>query len=103
MVSFGRIHFTIQKEDFVLTAFQDLENPRGKLFIPFTDLTNGKETYGGGRYLDIIIPETDSFILDFNLAYNPYCAYNHTYSCPIPPEENFINNQVKAGEKKLQP
>lgn len=67
------------------------------LFLPFTDLTNGSETYGGGRYIDLQIPDANVIIIDFNKAYNPYCAYSHSYSCPIPPTENFINHKITAG------
>ena len=71
------------------------------LFLSFKDLTNGKETYGAGRYLDIEEPTQETFVLlDFNKAYNPYCAYNDNYSCPFPPEENYLNVTIKAGEKK---
>ena len=101
MIPFGEIRFTISEQNYVLTTFQDLGNPKGKLFIPFTDLTNGTDTYGGGRYLDIEIPQSDSFLLDFNRAYNPYCVYNHSFSCPIPPESNFINVRITAGEKNI--
>ncbi len=73
------------------------------LFLPFGDLTNGLETYGGGRYLDLTIPEGDTLVLDFNLAYNPYCVYNYKYSCPIPPRENFVNAEIKAGVKNYSP
>ena len=69
------------------------------LFVPFTDLTNGKETYGGGRYMDVEIPEGDSIVLDFNKAYNPYCAYSTNYSCPIPPKENDLPISINAGLK----
>ncbi|MDG1428784.1 MAG: DUF1684 domain-containing protein, partial [Crocinitomicaceae bacterium] len=69
------------------------------LFIPFRDKTSRHETYGGGRYLDVQIPDRDMMHLDFNLAYNPYCAYSHRYSCPIPPEENTLNVSILAGEK----
>jgi uncharacterized protein (DUF1684 family) len=69
------------------------------LFIPFNDLTNGKETYGGGRFLDVYENGGKVLIIDFNLAYNPYCAYNHKYSCPVPPESNYLNLKIKAGEK----
>lgn len=70
------------------------------LFIPFTDQTSGYTSYGGGRYLDIRIPENpDRFIIDFNKAYNPYCAYSANYSCPIPPAENYLDFEVKAGVK----
>jgi len=69
------------------------------LFLPFSDLTAGRETYGGGRYLDLEIPEGNKIEIDFNLAYNPYCAYNYRYSCPLPPKENFIDTEIRAGEK----
>jgi uncharacterized protein (DUF1684 family) len=71
------------------------------LFVPFKDMTNGKETYGGGRYLDLETTDiqNDSVILDFNKAYNPYCAYSNGYSCPIPPKENHLAVSIEAGEK----
>lgn len=73
------------------------------LFLPFKDLTNGKETYGGGRYIDIKTPAGNNVILDFNLAYNPNCAYgSERFSCPIPPKENFLPAQIKAGEKSYK-
>ena len=72
------------------------------LFIPFKDLTNGIETYGGGRYIDIKKPAKDSVILNFNLAYNPNCAYgSDRYNCPIPPKENNLRIKIEAGEKKF--
>lgn len=67
------------------------------LFLPFTDLTNGESSYGGGRYIDLKIPESDSITIDFNQSYNPYCAYNSKYSCPIPPKVNYLDTAVKAG------
>ena len=70
------------------------------MFLPFTDAGNGDESYGGGRYIELRIPEKDTIIIDFNKAYNPYCAYNHKYSCPIPPIENNIPIEIKAGVKK---
>jgi uncharacterized protein len=73
---------------------------RGKLFLAFGDATSAKETYGAGRYLDITkTPGATTIILDFNKAYNPYCAYNETYSCPLPPPENLLNVAIRAGEK----
>jgi uncharacterized protein (DUF1684 family) len=73
---------------------------RGKLFLAFADETSGAETYGAGRYLDLKkVPAATSVILDFNLAYNPYCAYNDTYSCPFPPRENVLKTAINAGEK----
>lgn len=69
------------------------------LFLPFKDLTSGKETYGAGRYIDLRIPEAErkTMIVDFNQAYQPYCAYAKGYSCPVPPAENFIDLQITAG------
>jgi uncharacterized protein (DUF1684 family) len=70
------------------------------LFIPFKDFTSGNETYGGGRYMDTPKYETNQRVkLDFNGCYSPYCAYGGGFSCPIPPEENFVNGRVEAGEK----
>ena len=69
------------------------------LFLPFMDLTNGVSSYGGGRFLDLKIPEGESIIIDFKKAYNPYCAYNHRYSCPVPPDANHLNIEIPAGVK----
>ncbi|QSS96947.1 DUF1684 domain-containing protein [Psychroflexus sp. ALD_RP9] len=71
------------------------------LFLPFTDLTNGLETYGGGRYIDLKIPEGNEIIIDFNKAYQPYCAYSYRYSCPVPPAENELNLRIEAGVQNL--
>jgi uncharacterized protein (DUF1684 family) len=71
-----------------------------RLFLAFTDATNGFDTYGGGRYLDLEYePGAKQLMIDFNLAYNPFCAYNDDYSCPIPPKENALDIAIKAGEK----
>lgn len=73
---------------------------RGKLFLAFGDETSARETYGAGRYLDLNkVPGSTTITLDFNKAYNPYCAYNETYSCPLPPTENLLKVAIKAGEK----
>jgi uncharacterized protein (DUF1684 family) len=69
------------------------------LFVPFKDKTSGITSYEGGRYIDIDIPTTDEVVLDFNKAYNPYCAYNSKYSCPIPPAVNSLAIEILAGEK----
>lgn len=103
-VKYGEARFVIGEYSFVLNVYQNIElvkkpGMENHLFIPFTDLTTGESTYGGGRYLDVEIPEGDKLILDFNLAYNPYCAYNGRYSCPVPPPENFIKFLIEAGEK----
>ena len=99
LVKYGVAKFKINNIDCQLTIFRT-ENAR-LFFLPFRDKTSGKQTYGGGRYLDI--PVTDMIgnkvIIDFNLAYHPYCAYNYTYICPVPPKENDLNFEVLAGEK----
>ena len=70
-----------------------------QLFLPFIDKTSGNETYGAGRYLDLDFPVNDEIILDFNKAYNPYCAYTADYSCPFPPKANILDVAIEAGEK----
>jgi uncharacterized protein (DUF1684 family) len=101
---YGELHFELGGKPLVLTVYQNLElikqeKYRDYLFIPFTDETNGHVSYGGGRYLDFRIPATHQVTLDFNQAYNPYCAYGGAYSCPIPPAENALPLAVEAGEK----
>ena len=103
---YGKVKFVHKSKTYSLNVYQNIELVKKPgyekhLFIPFNDLTNGDETYGGGRFLDVYETGADSLIIDFNLAYNPYCAYNHKYSCPIPPEANNLKLKVKAGEKKL--
>ena len=103
---YGNFYFTIKGEKFVLGAFQDMNSIddtlyNKHLFLPFQDLTSSKESYGGGRYIDILIPQSDSIIVDFNLAYNPYCAYHNRWSCVIPPPENFLEVKILAGEKEF--
>jgi uncharacterized protein (DUF1684 family) len=73
---------------------------KASLFVPFLDATTGKETYQGGRYMDLPENASGSYDLDFNLAYNPYCAYGGDFSCPVPPEENRLSVAIRAGEKK---
>jgi len=106
-VKYGELYFSLNGKDFKLNVFQNRElisDPEyyDYLFLPFTDLTNGETTYTGGRYLDLRIPEDDSILLDFNKAYNPYCAYSGEYSCPIPPSENNLKIVVKAGVQNFQ-
>ena len=105
-VKYGEAHFTIDGKGFTLNLYKSTEQNVGSeyvdyLFLPFTDLTSGVSSYGGGRYLDLKIPEGDTIIIDFNKAYNPYCAYNSRYSCPIPPEENDILVRIEAGVKNF--
>ena len=104
---FGVVHFTINGQPESLNIYQSqdlLQNPTYKdyLFLPFTDETNGHETYEGGRYIDLRLEDihNHSVAIDFNKSYNPYCAYvTGRFSCPIPPKENQLNVAVKAGEK----
>ena len=94
--------FVIKGKDCKLVAYQRAKKGHENyLFVPFKDLTSGFDSYGGGRYLDLDVPKgQSSVILDFNYAYNPYCAYTTGWFCPIPPEENFLNVEVRAGLMK---
>lgn len=96
-------------------ATVDLDGPSGAIavtllsnearegfFLPFRDATSGDETYGAGRYLDIDPNSDGTVTIDFNLAYNPYCAYDDAYSCPLPPPENWLTIPIEAGEKKYR-
>jgi uncharacterized protein len=96
----GRLQFTLHGEKLTLNAFveegtQQIE----ELFVPFRDLTAGTETYPAGRYLNLVPTATGIYTIDFNKAYNPYCAYNNAYECPLPPPENRLKVAIKAGEK----
>ena len=102
---FGILSFRLSDQNVELNVYQGLDSTDSKsnyLFLPFLDDTNGFSTYGGGRYMDLTVPKTDSIWLDFNTAYNPYCAYNERYSCPIVPRENYIPLKVKAGVKRFK-
>lgn len=106
-VKYGVIEFSLNGKEIKLDVFQDVglrekKEYKNHLFLPFTDLTSGVVTYGGGRYLDLEIPQQDTITLNFNMAYNPYCVYNPKFSCPIPPEQNFINAEINAGVKDYQ-
>lgn len=98
MLRAGTFRFEIDGESVSLTAYQDLEHPQ-RLFLPFRDATNGKRTYWAGRYLDVPRKDGGAYVLDFNYAYSPYCAYNHAYACPVVPLENFLSVEIRAGEK----
>jgi uncharacterized protein len=96
----GTLKFTLKGQPLTLTAFVDAtENDMRRLFVPFGDLTNGNETYQGGRYLDLERTATGIYDLDFNRAYHPFCLYNAAYECPIPPRENRLTLPVRAGER----
>lgn len=105
-VKYGEIHFEYNNKKYSLEAYARIpknnEKSDNSLFVPFTDLTSGDTTYGGGRYLDYDIPTNGEIILDFNQCYNPYCAYNNNYSCPITPEVNHLEILIEAGVKKFK-
>ena len=105
-IKYGELHFTIDSKELVLTVYKNIDLSKRKgfkdyLFLPFLDETNGIKTYGGGRFLDMKVPKTKEVIVDFNKAYNPYCAYNPEYSCPIVPLENELAVEINAGVKKF--
>jgi uncharacterized protein (DUF1684 family) len=97
-VRYGRLRFNVAGEEVELTLFH---NPHG-FFLPFADSLAGQETYGAGRYLEPEILPDGRLHVDFNLAYNPYCAYNELYSCPITPAENRLKVPIRAGEKAFE-
>jgi uncharacterized protein (DUF1684 family) len=97
----GRIHIQANERPVTLTVFKDVE--RGRYFLPFRDGTSGQESYAGGRYLDPRTKPDGELIVDFNYAYNPYCAYSGGWSCPIPPLENFTKARIEAGEQAFRP
>ncbi|MFS4467296.1 DUF1684 domain-containing protein [Maribacter sp. 2210JD10-5] len=106
-VVFGKAYFQLNGKKFSLEIYQNPElileeEYKDYLFLPFTDNTNGEETYGGGRYLDLTIPDSDTIVLDFNKAYNPYCVYNKKYSCPLVPSVNHLNTKIMAGVKAFK-
>ena len=105
-VKYGVVYFTIDGANFNLNVYKNIalsqqEKYKDHLFLPFSDLTCGNESYIGGKYIDLKIPKGKKLVIDFNTSYNPYCAYNHKYSCPIVPLENDLNIEIKAGVKKF--
>ena len=98
----GEFEFTIDGEECTLQAYKG-DPSEDRLWVPFRDETNGEETYGAGRYIDLEEDhhrtDSDEWILDFNLAYNPTCAYNEAYECPLIPMENWLDCRIEAGEK----
>jgi len=83
-----------------ISAYQSAERDDPNLFLPFRDATSGKESYGAARYIDLKVEHNDEYAVDFNYAYNPYCAYSEDYVCPLPPQENWLRVPIRAGEKK---
>ena len=107
---YGLLNFTLNEKNYVLTIYQsqnDLEDDAYNdfLFLPFTDTTSGDESYDGGRYMDVMttdITRDNTIVLNFNNTYNPYCAYNEKYSCPLTPRKNHLQIAIKAGIKAFK-
>jgi uncharacterized protein len=96
----GSLAFSLKGQPLTLTAFVDAsENDMRRLFVPFGDLSNGSETYQGGRYLDLDRTASGVYDLDFNRAYHPFCLFNSGYDCPVPPRENRLPVPIRAGER----
>jgi uncharacterized protein (DUF1684 family) len=96
----GEARFTLDGRECRLAAFTDADNSeQDELFIPFRDVTSGRESYGAGRYLEVPYKGEATVVLDFNLAYSPWCAYNAAYTCILPPAENTLPVAVRAGEQ----
>ena len=105
-IKHGELHFNLNGVDFQLSTYKNLQYVKlpiykDVLFVPFKDYTNGETSYGGGRYIDLKLSDIakEHILLDFNKAYNPWCAYSDGYNCPIPPIENHLEIQINAGEK----
>jgi uncharacterized protein (DUF1684 family) len=100
MVRVGRLDFTLRGQQLGLSAFVEAgARNLDQLFVPFTDLTSGTETYPAGRYLDLERTRTGLYVIDFNRAYHPFCYYNPAYDCPYPPRENRLQIPVRGGER----
>ena len=103
-LKYGKATFELEDKEHSLVVFlkeTPAEGQQQQLFVPFTDQSNGFETYGGGRYLDVPMPAPNAryITLDFNKTYNPFCAYNAAYACPVPPKENRLEVKILVGEK----
>ncbi|MCB0645714.1 MAG: DUF1684 domain-containing protein [Saprospiraceae bacterium] len=106
-VVYGKALCKIDKDEVVLTLYKSMRTLPGYadlIFVPFKDKTNGVSTYEGGRYMDLEEHDIhmDKVIIDFNMAYNPWCAYSDGFNCPIPPSDNHLDITIKAGEKKYK-
>ena len=106
-VQYGVVTFNLKGKEYQLNIYQNLglldqEGYEDYLFLPFLDNTNGNGSYSGGRYTEARIPEGDTIVIDFNTAYNPYCAYNERYSCPIVPRANYLDLEIEAGVKAFK-
>lgn len=96
----GTLKFSLKGRPLRLTAFVEVAEPRSsRLFVPFSDLTSGAETYAAGRYMELDPTPTGIYVVDFNVAYHPYCYYSEEYDCPYPPPENRLAMPIRAGER----
>lgn len=102
MEQVGTLSFTLKGQLLTLGAFVETGTSPDRLFVPFTDLTSGTETYAAGRYLELDRTATGIYRIDFNRAFHPYCYYNENYDCPYPPPSNRLPVPVRAGEKLAQ-
>jgi hypothetical protein len=100
-IRYGKFRFQIDGKEYVLEVYKSILSDN--LFIPFRDLTNGKETYEAGRYMDAEILNGYRMVLDFNMAYYPLCAYNERFTCVLPPRENTLMIEIRAGERNAKP
>ncbi len=99
----GLLEFTLKGQKMALGAFVEAGSPPDRLFVPFTDLTSGTETYDAGRYLEMDRSATGIYVVDFNRAFHPFCYYNSSYDCPFPPAQNRLPVPIHAGEKLARP
>ncbi len=96
----GYFDIDIQENSVKFQAYKSAAREDNELFVPFRDGTSGKESYGAARYLDLEVTPDENYVIDFNYAYNPYCAYSNDYVCPLPPRENWVEVGIRAGEMK---
>ena len=101
-LKFAMAHFELQKQQHSLLLLKSVKKDSKRLFLTFKDATSGEESYGAGRYLDVYASEDNTALLDFNMLYNPYCAYADGFDCPLPPKGNQLKIKILAGEKTYQ-
>jgi uncharacterized protein (DUF1684 family) len=99
-IRYGKFDFNLDGKEYTIEVYKSILSDM--LFIPFKDRTNGRETYDGGRYIDAEILPGYKMVLDFNMAYYPSCAFNEKFICVLPPKENMLNIEVRAGEKNFR-
>jgi uncharacterized protein (DUF1684 family) len=99
-IRYGKVQFKLDGKNYSIEVYKSILSDM--LFVPFKDMTNGRETYGGGRYIDAEILPGYKMVLDFNMAYYPSCAYNDKFTCALPPRENMLEIEINAGERTLK-